>query len=212
MAKSRTRDPEATKQAILIAAEELFLENGLSNTPLSHIAKKAGVTKSLIHHHFESKESLWNEVKHMALEEYETKQREIMSRGDVTIETLRKSVVAYFRSLQKHPKIVRIMAWMHIEDLDDECGQCAHDPLIEWGVKQVEEAQEKGIIRSDIPAVHVVMSFIMMISGWFQDRSVFRKWLVEGDSDADLAAADELFLETALKIIVNGVAGERFLK
>lgn len=208
MPKSRTRDPEATKQAILNAAEELFLENGFGNTPLSHIAKKAGVTKSLIHHHFESKESLWNEIKHRALEEYAAKQREIMSRGDVTIETLRESVVAYFRSLQKNPQIVRLMAWMHIENFENDCGQCAHDPLIEWGVVQIEAAQKKGILRSDIPAVHVVMSFVMMLSGWFQDRSVFRKWLDVGDSDADLAVADELFLETALKLIINGAAGK----
>jgi len=46
----------ATKDVILDAAQEIFIERGFSDTSMSRIAKKANVTKSLIHHHFGSKE------------------------------------------------------------------------------------------------------------------------------------------------------------
>ena len=205
----RTRDPEATKQAILAAAETLFLENGFGNTPLSAIAKKAGVTKSLIHHHFASKENLWSEVKHQALKDYAAKQMEIISRGEVTLDTLRESVVAYFRTFQTNPKMVRLMAWMTIDEFKDECADCIHEPLMETGVELIAAAQQKGIIRKDIPPIHIVMSFLAMVSGWFQDRYIFRKWLVDGNSEADMAVADDMFLTTTIKLIVTGVAGDQ---
>ena len=50
MSPRQQRDPEATRNALLEAAEEVFLKNGFGNTSLSEIAKRAGITKSLIHH------------------------------------------------------------------------------------------------------------------------------------------------------------------
>ena len=57
------RNPEATKKAILDAAERVFFEKGFAQVSTSEIAEEAGVTKSLIHHHFGSKEALWAQVK-----------------------------------------------------------------------------------------------------------------------------------------------------
>ncbi|MEO1366506.1 MAG: TetR/AcrR family transcriptional regulator, partial [Acidobacteriota bacterium] len=66
----RRRDPKATRKALLDAAEELFTFQGPSATSLTQVAKKAGVTKSLIHHHFGSKEELWEEVQQRYFSEY----------------------------------------------------------------------------------------------------------------------------------------------
>src|SRR5690606_25552520 len=54
----RRRDPDATRAEILEAAEQLFLQDGFGRTSISAIARLAGVTKSLIHHHFGTKEAL----------------------------------------------------------------------------------------------------------------------------------------------------------
>ena len=60
---ARTRNPEATRAAILDAAEKIFLGKGYGEASMSQIAAEAGVTKSLLHHYFGSKENLWTEVK-----------------------------------------------------------------------------------------------------------------------------------------------------
>ena len=205
MAATRIRDPEATKKAIISAAEEIFLERGFGDTPLSLIAKKAGVTKSLIHHHFESKKRLWDEVKHAALCDYAAKQEEIQSRGEVTLEALRESMVAYFRMIQQNPKIIRLMAWMTIENLDGTMDICIHDQMIDTAVAQVEAAQRKGLVRNDITPFHIVMAFLTMVHGWFQDRYIFRKWLVSYDGADAMAVADDIFLESAMAFIASGV-------
>ena len=46
------RDKKATQNEILETAEELFSRRGFAATSLAEIARQAGLTKSLIHHHF----------------------------------------------------------------------------------------------------------------------------------------------------------------
>ncbi len=143
-------------------------------------------------------------VKHAALCEYAAKQTEIQNRGEVTPETLRETMEAYFRFIKENPGVVRLMAWMTLEDIDGCEGMCVHDSVIEGAVAQVETAQRKGFVRNDIPAFRVVMTFLTMVHGWFQDRHMFRKWLVDVESSNALDEADEIFLQTAMSFIASG--------
>jgi TetR/AcrR family transcriptional regulator len=56
------RDPEATQQQILDAAEEEFSKHGLSGARIEAIATRAGVTTAMIHYYFENKEGLYKTV------------------------------------------------------------------------------------------------------------------------------------------------------
>ncbi|MEX0844636.1 MAG: TetR/AcrR family transcriptional regulator [Balneolaceae bacterium] len=47
-----------TRQQILDAAFELFANNGFSKTSIAAVAKKAGISKGLIYHYFDSKEAI----------------------------------------------------------------------------------------------------------------------------------------------------------
>lgn len=49
---------QQTRQQILDAAFELFANVGYSKTSISAVAKKAGVSKGLIYHYFDSKEAI----------------------------------------------------------------------------------------------------------------------------------------------------------
>jgi len=51
-----------TEQAIMEAAEELFLENGYARTSTTAIAKKAGCNQALVHYYYRSKENLFGLV------------------------------------------------------------------------------------------------------------------------------------------------------
>ena len=51
-----------TRAEILVAARELFGENGYAATTMRAIAQRAGVDAALIHHHFGSKEALFRAV------------------------------------------------------------------------------------------------------------------------------------------------------
>ena len=53
-------EAEQTRNAILAAAEALFLEKGVAHTSLEHIARHAGVTRGAVYWHFANKADLFN--------------------------------------------------------------------------------------------------------------------------------------------------------
>ena len=114
----RTRDPEATRAAILEAAEEIFIAKGPGSTALSEIARQAGVTKSLIHHHFGSKEGLWREVKVRRFSAYAEGQMRMLETVPPSHELLRDSMRYYFGFLKDNPAAAETHALL-VESQED---------------------------------------------------------------------------------------------
>ena len=61
--KKVRKNGQTTRQKILDAARKIFLEKGYSGASIDEIAKLAEVNRSLIFHHYESKQELWKRVK-----------------------------------------------------------------------------------------------------------------------------------------------------
>ena len=197
----RRRDPEATREAILEAAAELFLTLGPADTPTSRIAREAGVTKSLIHHHFGSKEDLWDEVKRRRFGKYYEAQRQMLSSSRGTAELLRDSLRAYFRFLQNDPLSVRFMSWRFVESGEDPC-LAQESQLFELGIERIQEAQQSGELRSDLEPISMIKAFLAMALHWFQTKPVLCQILGE-TVDAD--ELEEKYLEDISKLFLEGV-------
>lgn len=60
MIRRTKADADATRTALLDAAEQLFLTQGVSRTSLQHIASAAGTTRGAIYWHFQDKADLFN--------------------------------------------------------------------------------------------------------------------------------------------------------
>lgn len=191
-----SRDPELTRARILDAATTLFVELGFSAVKMSQLAKAAGVTKSLIHHHFGSKERLWEEVKERAFERYFSMQMAMLSEARVADATLlRASVETYFRFLRDNPQVVRLFAWAHLEG-DVACSELDRE-LIAAGAELIREGQRRGELRADVNPTHVIATFVMACNQWFETESHHRQWPGMGDGDA--------FLDDFLKLFMEGV-------
>jgi TetR/AcrR family transcriptional regulator len=194
------RDPQATRQAILEAAEEVFLERGFGNASMSSIAQRAAVTKSLIHHHFGSKDGLWTEVKSRRLSAYFEEQLQMLEASEPGVDLLQRSIEHYFRFLQRNPEVVRLAAWMYLEH-DDDCSNLDQE-LQETGVERIREAQERGEIRGDLHPRSVLVSFIALTQFWFQSRE--HLWLEQAPT-ASPEAIDETYFQDMLRIYFEGV-------
>lgn len=196
----KRRDPEATRRAILDAAEALFLEHGMADTPISQIARHAGVTKSLIHHHFGSKESLWEEIKRRRFSGYFDVQRALLETGPGSVELLRASTIAFFGFLQADPAAVRFMTWRAIEEdgllLDQEAD------LYKLGIARVEEAQAAGELRADIAPIAIVKGFLGLCLSWFQTHKMTMRLF---DDDVDPEDIDAQYLDGVLRLFFEGV-------
>ena len=66
--RRRTARGEATEQRILDAAGECFAERGFQQARFEDIAKRAGVSRSLLYAYFDSKEDLLRSVRDRALD------------------------------------------------------------------------------------------------------------------------------------------------
>jgi AcrR family transcriptional regulator len=71
-ATGRRPGPTRTKDTILAAARAQFAARGYTATTLRSVARAAGVHPALIHHHFGSKEQLYNAALSLPVEPIET--------------------------------------------------------------------------------------------------------------------------------------------
>lgn len=195
-ATTSSRDPERTRETILDAATDLFMEHGVSAVSMSRIARVSGVTKSLIHHHFGSKATLWETVKERAFNHYFHDQMAMLeAEDDPDPALLKASVETYFRFLKDNPGVVRMFAWAHLER-DTSCSE-ADEALVRLGAERIRQIQEKGLFRADVNPTHVVATFVMTCSQWFESKSHHSQWAGMG--------SDEEFLEDFLRIYLEGL-------
>ena len=69
LGKRSAEAAEETRLHILKTAEALFCEHGYDRVSIRNISEKAGVSHSLIRHHFGNKEKIWRHV-HATLDDY----------------------------------------------------------------------------------------------------------------------------------------------
>ncbi|HVS16768.1 MAG TPA: TetR family transcriptional regulator [Thermoanaerobaculia bacterium] len=194
------RNPEATRASILEAAEGLFVEKGFAATSMSDIASAAGVTKSLIHHHFGSKEELWTEVKRERVSHWAEVQRELIDSPDGEgASILRRSIETLFRFLQENPEFVRLRSWMNLED--PRLAEAAYPEILTLGLERIRDQQKRGRIRDDIEPRHVVVLFVSMCTQWFMTRA---NWVTSLDEEAR-RVEDQRYLDALLKVFFEGV-------
>ena len=201
MPRKKTRDPETTRAALLQAAEDLFLKKGFGSTSLSEIAARAGITKSLIHHYFRSKEGLWREVKVQRLMLYAERQLNMLQDAEPGADLLRASLGLYFDFLRRHPQNVRILAWMSLEQHQSVCMDFDRE-LIATGVAKIRAGQAAGKLAKDIDPRYIMFVFMGLCQHWFQYKMHFELNFGTDDLTGDL---DEAYLNAAIKLFFEGL-------
>jgi AcrR family transcriptional regulator len=91
--RRRPRDPDATRQALLDAAIELFGRDGFDGTPVRAIAAGAGVTKGSFYHHFESKQALLYEIHDRFIDDHLTRMRALLAGDAVPADELLRRLI-----------------------------------------------------------------------------------------------------------------------
>lgn len=195
----RPRDAQATRLEILDAAEALFASKGFGSTSLAQIAQRSRTHKSLILHHFGSKDGLWQAVKERRFASFVDEQSTLFHRGRVSLEEIRSVAAAYFCLLRDDPVLVQLLTRAELEQ-DLSCSQYDEKRLAPF-VARLRDAQQAGILRQDVPPSHLLLILINVITQWFEARAVFRGWSELQGQDPDAAflhSLETVFLEGAL--------------
>lgn len=140
------------RDRIVEAALTVFAQRGFDGATTREIAKEAGVSSALIHHHFKDKESLWKLVGQRISEEFVEAISSSMDpalRG--TGDGARQMVAAYMHYWREHPRALRFQLWRVLGAPADE-RKARSKQLNQLFVPEVKAAQDAGHVRGDVPA------------------------------------------------------------
>lgn len=139
------RDAARTRKKILEAARDEFAARGFAGGRIESIAKRAGVTKQLIVHHFANKETLFEETLRSKYEQH---------RAAVPLEDgPGAAFVRRFRAAMADPVWIRFLTWEAVEHQDT--GRItAEDSRRDAVARQaavIAERQARGELPADLP-------------------------------------------------------------
>lgn len=203
---------EKTRAQILDAALRIFARQGPDGSSVRDIAVEAGVTKSLIHHHFGSKEGLFNAVMEAGFRPYYDMQRAMLE-GDAvpTVELLASSMRAFFRFHLNNADFTRLAAHRVARGVA-QCGAGSAGgagesgttdlgaDLFLLGAAKLQQAYAAGRIRPDVEPRLLLMFLLNSIRGWFLLRHEWRGVMPDMSEDR----LDEAYLETVLDVVLAG--------
>jgi len=195
----------SSKDKILDAAEEIFVNKGFSGSSMKSIAEKAHVAKSLLYHYFASKRELWEEVIHRRVSQARLPDRMIETVSSIVAEGLdavrdKKKHTTYFEFMKNNPQFVRMLAWLNAERV------FPMDPPLEMRkqvIEKLKKLQDKGIFRNDIDPRMFVVCFMAICEMWFMSKDRISAWLGEDMNSDEMS---EQYIDAAGKILLEGMA------
>lgn len=203
MTARKQLDPEATRQAIIDAADALFVESGLDGVSLSQIAKRAEVTKSLIHHHFGSKQELWEEVKRRHFEGFMRVQQSVIDKiGSLHDDSgaVAATMRTQFDFRMNDPAIERLATWSYLSG--EPSAMVVMADVMVSGMEKIRAAQECGSFRDDVSPLAMLHMMLGSVQSWFMFRHIFEaSGLVKLDE-----GQDEQVIEEMIRIVLRGIA------
>jgi TetR/AcrR family transcriptional regulator, cholesterol catabolism regulator len=96
------------RDELLGIAAKLFAERGFKNTTVRDIADAAGILSGSLYHHFDSKESMVDEILRTFQDELFGKYDEILASDDDPRTKLERAVLVSFETIDKHHDEVAI--------------------------------------------------------------------------------------------------------
>jgi TetR/AcrR family transcriptional repressor of mexAB-oprM operon len=182
----RTKEEaEQTRCALLAAAEQLFLEQGVAHTTLEQIARAAGVTRGALYWHFANKADLFHAMLEQVRLPPEQLAGNLSSCRDLDPrQALRQLCVQAIVSLAQNPQKQRIFTILlyRCEFTDDlRHAQERHEAFITQIIALFEklfaQAEHQGRLQPDqtprLAALALHALILGMFSDWLRTPGVF---------------------------------------
>jgi len=146
----KKKSEHATAEKILQAAEGVFMSKGFDGSSINEIASQAQIHKSLIYHHFGSKERLWKAVKTNLLKAHAGKDiSQLNFPMDSFKQFLQSFVTLRFEFYDKNPAIARLVLWQRLEGQTEKIKGVENEGL-NTVAPQIKEFQKRGEVRPDL--------------------------------------------------------------
>lgn len=203
--RASARGPEpGARLRILAAAEALFSERGYDGVSITAIAKRAGVSKANVFHHFDSKNALYVAVLRDACDQSTALLLDHLDRSSDTIrERLANFTREHLKQVLERPQISRLISRELLKNHPRRNEQLARQIFGENFAALVDllrRAQTDGELRADLDPAMIAVVLIGADVFYFQARDVLRHF-----PDVGFAMAPDRYSEMLCEIILAGI-------
>lgn len=138
---------------LLAIAAELFATRGFLATTVREIADAAGILSGSLYHHFDSKESMVDEILREFLDSQRRVHSEVLRESDDVRTTINELIRRSFRSMHQHQAAIAIFQneskYLSQFERFAYLRQAGSDFERTW-TKVLQEGQRTGVIREDL--------------------------------------------------------------
>ncbi len=191
---------DATRAAILDAAEALFAQRGFAGTSMRALAEAADTSQPLLHHHFGTKRGLHAAVKDRFTERYRGF-RPPDPGGPLGLAYVQQALLGYLRFLESNPRLSRLMAWSRLEGDDTPWGQA--DDVWRRMEEVVRGARDGGMLKESLDPGLFMVHAAGIVQYWVANRAAVCRAL---GYDADDPALDERYIAHCVDVLLTGGA------
>jgi TetR/AcrR family transcriptional regulator len=164
--------PDA-RDLIIEAALAAFAEHGFHGASMRDIAGRAGISQSLVHHHFGNKDALWNFVGERISADFLAYMTETAQPAEVSPDSIPQALRAYMNYWKEHPAAFRFNLWRMLEGPKGE-REARSEAISNRAVPLFKQAQDRGFVRQDMPAGFAMIATGSLIHFWLHSQTEVR--------------------------------------
>ncbi|GGO77008.1 TetR/AcrR family transcriptional regulator [Nonomuraea cavernae] len=171
---SSTGPASERRDHLVKLAAELFARKGFQATTVRNIADEAGILSGSLYHHFDSKESIVDEVLSTFLDDLIARYRTALESGSDPRTVLSEMVRIGFGTLEPHRAAITVMQndWNYLRQFERfNYLVKAEDEVEQMWVAQIKAGQAAGQFRADVDAkltYRLIRDTIWVAVRWFR--------------------------------------------
>lgn len=189
-------------QLILDVAAALFSEKGYNATSMSEVARRAGVSKANVFHHFGSKHDLYIEVIREACRDSSEALQQGRDSGQSVVQQLSAFLHHHLDTLLRRDQVSRLVVREVLDSTPEGGKELAEQVFFEGFTELVEivrDGQRRGEFRSDMDPALLAHMIISINIFYFQSRNILRHF-----PPVDFADEPRRFVEMASDLLFHG--------
>lgn len=172
--KDKLRDPERTRERLLRCATAVFAKDGYEGARTEQIARRAGLSKTLIYHYFGSKKGLYTAALEAEVLSLRQSHRDLDLRRMAPLEALRQLTEATFDYFAGAPQLISLLNTENLQRGEHIRASPklvdSYDPLIETIRDFLARGAAEGSLRPGIDPLGLYLSIAGMSYHFIANR------------------------------------------
>jgi len=195
LSNRRVRRSLELRERLFRAALDLFAKQGFAETTVEDITNAADVGKGTFFNYFPSKDHILLAFAHMQLEQLRLAVEEARHASAPLLEFVRSLLVRMTAEPARNPDLIRVLLLAFLGNSEvRQAMRDLHVHVLDLHTQMVQIGQERGEVRTDLPAAEIALVFRQAMFG------TLLIWTLYGDDSL------EKRLNSTFEIIWSGLA------